>query len=52
MIQNIGLEWFFRTVQITSKVRTLNLRPNTAFAIVMVKEWCTRFFVRRGRPLC
>jgi hypothetical protein len=38
MIQNIGLEWLFHTVQVTSKVRTLNLRINTAFAAVMVKE--------------
>jgi hypothetical protein len=52
MIQSIVLEWLFLTVQVTSKVRTFNLRTNTAFGEIMVKELYTRVFVRRGRPLC
>ena len=52
MIQSIAFEWLFLTVQITSKVRTLNLRTNTALAKIMVKELYARVFARRGRPLC
>jgi hypothetical protein len=52
MIQSITLEWLFLTVQVTSKVRTHNLRANTALSEIMVKELYTRFFARRGRLLC
>jgi hypothetical protein len=43
MIQSIILEWLFLTVQVTSKVRIHNLRANTAFSEIMVKELYTRF---------
>jgi hypothetical protein len=52
MIQSIVLEWLFLTVQVTSKVKTFNLRTNTAFGEIMVKELYTRVFIRRGRSLC
>jgi N-acetylglucosaminyldiphosphoundecaprenol N-acetyl-beta-D-mannosaminyltransferase len=50
IVQNIGLEWLFRTVQEPLRLGPRYLRTNAAFAGIIVKELAARFFARWGRP--